>query len=108
MVDEVSPEEVADQLRQTPSPVVLLDVRETWERELAVIEPSLHIPMAEVPERLSELPKDVRIVVYCHGGTRSAMIAGYLEHHGFPSVANLSGGIDSWSRDVDPKVPRYG
>jgi len=107
MVDELSPEEVAEKMKAGPSKVVLLDVREPWERGLAVIEPSLHIPMGQVASRSAELPKDRLIVVYCHGGMRSAMIAGYLENHGFPDVANLSGGIDSWSKDFDPKVPRY-
>lgn len=87
--------------------VLLLDVREPDERETAAIEPSLHIPMRDVPARLSEIPRNRTVVVYCHGGTRSAMIAGFLEAHGYPDVANLSGGIDAWSLRVDPKVPRY-
>jgi rhodanese-related sulfurtransferase len=107
MAEELTPEEVAEKLRSGSTAPVLLDVRETWERNLAVIEPSLHIPMAQVPQRTAELPKDRLIVVYCHGGMRSAMIAGYLESHGFSSVANLKGGIDAWSTDVDEKVPRY-
>jgi rhodanese-related sulfurtransferase len=108
MVTELSAREVAARLKHEPGRVLLLDVREPDERELAAIEPSLHIPMRDVPERLSELPKDRAIVVYCHSGTRSAMIAGFLEGKGYRDVANLSGGIDAWSRTVDPKVPRYG
>ena len=108
MVEELSPQEVAEKLKQAPNDVVLLDVREPDEREQAVIEPSLFIPMRDVPQRLAELPKDREIVVYCHSGTRSAMIAGFLEAKGYPHVANMSGGIDAWSRKVDPKVPRYG
>ncbi len=108
MVRELAPAEVARRLKETPAAVVLLDVREEFERATARIEPSIHIPMAEVAGRLAELPKDRPIVVYCHGGTRSAMVAGFLEHHGFPEVANLHGGIDAWSRQVDPSVPRYG
>ncbi|HXQ48350.1 MAG TPA: rhodanese-like domain-containing protein [Thermoplasmata archaeon] len=107
MVDEVTPSEVANRLRSHPDQMLLLDVREPWERELAVIEPSVHIPMNEIADRAAELPTDREIVVYCHGGVRSAMVAGFLEHHGFRSVANLSGGIEAWSVDVDPKVPRY-
>jgi rhodanese-related sulfurtransferase len=108
MVDELSPREVAERLKRSGSHVLLLDVREPDERETASIEPSLHIPMREVPDRLSEIPKDREIVVYCHGGARSAMIAGFLEGKGYRRVANLSGGIDAWSRTVDPNVPRYG
>ncbi len=107
MADELDPEEVAARLKAQPGRIVLLDVREPFERGLAAIEPSIHIPMQEVPERLAEVPPDRDVVVYCHGGTRSAMIAAFLESQGFRSVANLSGGIDAWSRKVDPKVPRY-
>jgi rhodanese-related sulfurtransferase len=107
MVRELSAAEVARRLREEPSGFVLLDVREPFERETAKIEPSIHIPMQQVPERLAELPKDRPLVVYCHGGTRSAMVAGFLEHQGFREVVNLRGGIDAWSREVDPSVPRY-
>jgi rhodanese-related sulfurtransferase len=108
MVADLSPKEVAQRLRERPDRIVLLDVREPFEREFASITPSIHIPMNEVPSRSGELPSDATIVVYCHSGGRSAMVAGYLEHHGFSDVANLSGGIDAWSREVDPAVPRYG
>jgi rhodanese-related sulfurtransferase len=63
--------------------------------------------MQEVPERLVEIPHDRPVIVYCHTGTCSAMVAGFLEHLGYRNVANLNGGIDAWSRDVDPAVPRY-
>jgi len=87
--------------------VVLLDVREPYERRLASIEPSLHIPLQEVPERLSEIPKDKAVIIYCHSGVRSMMVAGFLANRGWESVANLAGGIDAWSLEVDPRVPRY-
>jgi rhodanese-related sulfurtransferase len=107
MVEELEPEELARRLSSGKTKVVLLDVREDWERAQAVIDPSLHIPMQQVPRRLTEIPRDTSIVVYCHGGTRSAMIAGFLSTHGFAEVANLSGGIDAWSEKVDASVPRY-
>jgi rhodanese-related sulfurtransferase len=108
MVAELPAPKVAEKLKSHPDALVLLDVREPWERELAVIEPSIHIPMNDVPERVDELPHDREIVVYCHGGTRSAMIAAFLEAHGFKDVANLHGGIAAWSKTVDPTVPQYG
>jgi rhodanese-related sulfurtransferase len=107
MVSRLGPEEVARRLKENPNAVVLLDVREPYERELAKIDPSIHIPMAEIPERLEEIPKDREVVVYCHGGSRSMMVAGFLSGQGYRSVANLEGGIDAWSLDVDPAVPRY-
>lgn len=88
--------------------MVLLDIREHEERQFNRIEPSLHIPMNEIPQRLKEIPRDREVVVYCHHGSRSAMVAAYLTQAGFEKVANLEGGIDAWSRHIDPKIPRYG
>jgi rhodanese-related sulfurtransferase len=108
MVDGLSPAEVVQRLRAEPEGTLLLDVREPFERDLARIDPSVHIPMQEIPARLTEIPRDRPVIVYCHTGTRSAMVAGFLEHEGYRHVANLNGGIDAWSLDVDPAVPRYG
>ena len=107
MVEELSPREVARRLREEPERLVLLDVRDPFERELALIEPSLHIPIGQVTQRTSEIPHDREVVVYCHHGSRSMMVAAYLEQNGYAKVANLTGGIDAWSRTVDPTVPRY-
>ncbi len=107
MVSELTAAEVAARIRAAPKEVVLLDVREPYERDLAHIEPSIHIPMRSVPDRLAEIPKDREVIVYCHGGARSAMVAGFLETRGYARVVNLAGGIDAWSRTVDPTVPRY-
>lgn len=87
--------------------VVLLDVREHAELELARIEGALHIPMHEIPERIDELDPDKELVCICHGGARSRRVAEYLVAQGFTRVINLSGGIDAWSVHVDPGVPRY-
>jgi rhodanese-related sulfurtransferase len=107
VVEELEPAEVEEKLRTDPEVYLLLDVREEDEREAARIEPSVHIPMNEVPSRLHDLPTDRRIIIYCHHGSRSAMVAGYLEAQGFDRVANLTGGIEAWSLTVDRKVPRY-
>lgn len=107
MVREIDPTELARKLKTAPEKVVLLDVREPYERELAVIEPSLHIPMGEIPTRTDEIPRDRELIVYCHGGGRSLMVASFLEDQGFKPVENLAGGIDAWSVKVDRSVPRY-
>lgn len=107
MFRSITPAEATRALRAGGNAVVLLDVRDPIERAIARIEPSLHIPMESLPDRLGELPRDREIVVYCHVGIRSALVAGYLDAQGFPRVVNLLGGIDRWSTEVDPDVPRY-
>jgi len=87
--------------------VVLLDVREHHEIAVASIESSIHIPMGQIPERIREIAPEKTIVVMCHGGMRSLRVAVYLSQHGFAQVVNLEGGIDAWSRNVDPRIPRY-
>jgi sulfur-carrier protein adenylyltransferase/sulfurtransferase len=107
VVAQVRPEALAELLRAHPGEAVLLDVREPDEREVARIEPSLHIPMNDLSARLADVPKDKRIIVYCHHGGRSLMVASYLEGQGYQNLGNLDGGIDAWSRKVDPSMPRY-
>jgi rhodanese-related sulfurtransferase len=87
--------------------VVLLDVREHDELAVAAVAGALHIPMREVPARLSELATDKPLVVMCHSGGRSRRVAEYLLGNGFLTVFNLEGGIDAWSTQIDSHVPRY-
>ena len=84
----------------------LLDVREPHEVNYAKIDPHIHIVMGDIPVRHEELDKDTPIVVICHTGARSAQVCQYLEPMGY-DVTNLEGGIDAWSQQVDPEVPRY-
>jgi len=85
----------------------LLDVREEWERKIASVAGTIDIPMAEVPRRLNELDRNRPVAVLCHSGGRSAQVAAFLSRHGFDRVANIAGGIDAWSTDVDDSIPRY-
>jgi len=87
--------------------VVLLDVREPAEIEIAAVASAMHIPMREIPARLAELDRDTPLVVMCHSGARSRRVAEYLLANGFSRVFNLSGGIDAWSTQLDSHVPRY-
>ncbi len=107
MVRSVDAATLARELGRDPRAAVLLDVRDHDERAYAAIEPSLFIPMHEVPRRLHELPREARIVVYCHHGSRSEMVASFLEGQGFARVENLRGGIDGWAAHVDRAMPRY-
>jgi len=87
----------------------LLDCREPHEVATARIPGSLHIPMREIPNRLAELqPQQAgRIVTHCHHGGRSLRVTQFLRQQGFTQAQNLAGGIDAWSLEIDPSVPRY-
>ncbi|HYR79083.1 MAG TPA: rhodanese-like domain-containing protein [Candidatus Dormibacteraeota bacterium] len=87
--------------------VLILDVREPFEIALAPFPGATHIPMGDIPSRLTELDPDLETVVVCHHGVRSAQVAMYLAQMGFENILNLSGGIDAWSEDADPSTPRY-
>jgi len=100
-----------DQLKQhlaSPTPPLLLDVREQWEYDTAHIEGATLIPMNEIPARaFKELDEDSPILVLCHHGARSMSVAVWLRNQGFEQAQSVSGGIDAWSRNVDPTIPRY-
>ena len=87
--------------------LIVLDVREPEEIAIAPFPDALHIPMGDIPSRLTELDPDAEWVVVCHHGVRSAQVAMYLAHMGFARVSNLIGGIDAWSLTADPSTPRY-
>jgi rhodanese-related sulfurtransferase len=106
VVREVSPTEYVREAADRPA-TLLLDVREPWEREVAMLPQALHVPMAELPDRLAEVGRDRDVVVMCRSGGRSLKVAKYLEEQGYPSVANLTGGILAWARDVDPTLATY-
>ncbi len=95
---------LADASREKP---VLLDVREPWEHQKARIAGSQLVPMNEIPARLAEIDDDREVVAICHHGGRSMQVAAFLEKNGFSRVHNLVGGVDAWSRTVDPSVPLY-
>ena len=87
---------------------ILLDVREPWEFETASLPDSVLMPMGDVPSRAhAELDPDAHIVVLCHHGQRSLSVTMWLRNQGFDRVQSLAGGIDSWSRTIDPGIPRY-
>jgi len=107
MMDELSiePREVRDMMEKGEK-FLLLDCREPWEYQTARIEGATLIPMREIPKKLDEIPKDQPVVVYCHAGMRSFNAASWLKQQGVNALS-MSGGIDRWSMEIDPKVPRY-
>ena len=85
----------------------ILDVREPWEIEIASVAGTMNIPMGEVPDRYDELSACRQIAVLCHSGVRSGRVADWLLDNGFENIANIVGGIDAWSVDVDCSIRRY-
>ena len=86
---------------------IILDVREKWEYDICHIENSVHIPMGKITEKKDELYHNDMIIVVCHHGVRSRMVAKYLDANGFTNIINLSGGVDAWSNEVDPSMTKY-
>jgi rhodanese-related sulfurtransferase len=106
MVHELTPSEFVAQ-RAAGGSAILLDVREGWELDVARLPDTVHIPMDEVPARLAELDRNRYIVVVCRSGGRSLTVARFLEAQGYPSVANLTGGILAWRQELDPTLAAY-
>jgi rhodanese-related sulfurtransferase len=103
--ESITPRELKEKLDDGDRPEIL-DVRESWEFELARIEGSTLIPLSELPDRFRELDPAAETVVVCHHGSRSAYATRALAQTGFRKVLNLEGGLDAYA-DVDESVPRY-
>jgi adenylyltransferase/sulfurtransferase len=108
MIERLSPRDV-DHIRRAGQPHLLIDVREPAEAAIAQLSESQLIPMSELALRLGEiqLQPGQKVILMCHHGVRSLRCAMFLVQNGFEQVANLDGGIDAWSLQVDPTVPRY-
>jgi rhodanese-related sulfurtransferase len=103
--ESITPRELKEKRDNGDRPEIL-DVRESWEFELARIEGSTLIPLSELPDRFRELDPAAETVVICHHGSRSAYATRALAYTGFRKVLNLEGGLDAYA-DVDASVPRY-
>jgi rhodanese-related sulfurtransferase len=107
-IHQLPPAQLEAFLQEQPD-AILLDVREPWEHELAALEGSTLLPLGSLPQLAEdELEEKGRpIVVYCHHGIRSMNACAYLASLGYTKLHNLSGGIDRYTLEVDPGVPRY-
>ena len=106
---EITPRDVQRRL-QAGEKLVLIDVREPSEFQLARIEGSELIPMRAVPAELSRLDAqadDAPLIVFCHHGVRSLNVVNWLRGQGLEACQSMAGGIDAWSLGIDPSVPRY-
>jgi rhodanese-related sulfurtransferase len=105
--ETITPAQVKQKLDRGDS-FRLIDVREPNEYAHARIEGAELLPLSRAQEWVGDLPEDQELVFMCHHGSRSAQVAGFLAgQRGLTNVANMLGGIDEWSRLIDPSVPRY-
>lgn len=105
---EVTPREVQT-MRERGLPLRLIDIREPLEHDICRIDGARLIPMRSIPEHLNELDDgdESPIIVFCHRGVRSLMVVDWLRKQGVGNCQSMAGGIDYWSLQVDPSVPRY-
>jgi rhodanese-related sulfurtransferase len=103
---EITPAD-AKKLLERGKDVLLVDVREPWEFEICRIEGAKLIPMGTIPANLQALDTDEDVICYCHHGMRSLDVAVWLRGQGVERAKSLAGGIDRWSAEIDPSVPRY-
>lgn len=113
MIDQIQPAQLSDWItaHAADGATVVLDVREPWEIQTACVTEQgfelVKMVMHTVPARLNELDRNRPIACLCHHGARSMQVAAFLTQQGFTHVANIAGGIDAWSAQVDATVPTY-
>lgn len=106
---EITPRETRDLMQSRPGAVLLIDCRTTDERAIAVIPGAVHIPMNETAARLGEIEASEaeHVIIHCHHGMRSLQVTSFLRKAGIETARSMAGGIERWSLEVDPGVPRY-
>jgi rhodanese-related sulfurtransferase len=103
---EITPGEVKARMDRGEK-FAFVDVREKWEYDATHIEGSTLIPLRSIPLNLPAMQAAGEIVLFCHHGMRSLDAANWLRSQGVEGARSMSGGIDRWSVEIDPKVPRY-
>jgi rhodanese-related sulfurtransferase len=106
---EIKPAELKNLLEEKAA-IALIDCREPFEHAVARIEPCELIPMNTIPNninRLEGIAENKQLIVYCHHGVRSLNTVAWLRRQGIENCVSLAGGIDQWSVEIDPTVPRY-
>jgi len=107
MEREIAPKQLR-QDRNQGSPLNLIDIRSSQERDIVKLDDDEWIPMEHIPDRLDEIKQmDGSVVLYCHRGQRSLRVAQFLEAEGIDDVYSLAGGVDHWARVIDPDLPTY-
>ena len=104
---EISVTEAKRLLDESPCGVMLIDVREPFETEIASVKGAELIPMRQMPEHARSLPRDEHLLIMCHHGGRSLRVTEYLRAQGYTAVSNVAGGIDAWAEQIEPAMRRY-
>jgi adenylyltransferase/sulfurtransferase len=104
---EVTVEELKRALDGLQPELQLIDVREPEEFRIARIPGARLLPLSQLPRRYTELDPNGRYYLHCHHGVRSLRALEFLSQHGFKHLKSVKGGIDAWSSQIDPSVPRY-
>src|SRR5437868_2709089 len=104
-IPSVSVHQLKDKLRDNN--ILLLDVREPFEYDIARIEGATLLPLGQLADRMAELPREREIIVMCKSGARSGHATAFLQENGFRDVYNLTGGITAWATEIDPEMVRY-
>jgi rhodanese-related sulfurtransferase len=103
---EITPREVKDMMDRGER-FLFVDVREKWEFDTSWIQGAVLVPMREIPANLAKFEEADQIVLFCHHGIRSLDAAAWLRSQDVPGAKSMAGGIDRWSAEIDPGVPRY-
>jgi len=105
--DEITVQELKQVLDHPRDGVVVLDVREPDEYQIARIPGTVLLPLSQLPKRVQELDPETTYYIHCKSGMRSMKALQFLRQQGFQKLKNVKGGIAAWSEQIDPKVPRY-
>lgn len=103
---QMSVQEVSERIAKGEA-LTLVDVREPWEFALCKLPGAKLIPLGALPASLNSLPDADEVICYCHHGLRSLDAVVWLRQQGADNAKSMAGGIERWSLEIDPKVPRY-
>ena len=103
---QILPMELKQRLDQGDK-LLLVDVREPGEYQICRIEGAKLIPLGALPNHVQSLPDDEEVICYCHHGIRGLDAAVWLRQQGIQRAKSLAGGIERWSLEIDPNIPRY-
>jgi len=103
---QITAKEVSERIGRGEK-LLLVDVREMWEYELCRIPGAKLIPLGKIPANLNSLMDAGDVICYCHHGMRSLDAAAWLRKQGVDGARSMAGGIERWSAEIDPSVPRY-